>query len=90
MTVRVSLLRPFYLGNDGDDGGPASACQGCTRVGGVVSIFNTDSKTRRFYYSFVVWFIEQSGILRHTLYFIGLNIIALYMLYDLCKYVVLV
>jgi hypothetical protein len=48
MTVRVSLLRPFYLGNDGDDGGPASACQGCTRVGGAISIYNTERKQEGF------------------------------------------
>jgi len=68
MTVRVSLLRPLYLGNDGDDGGPASACQGCTRGGGAISIYHTESKTRKYYHSCMAWTIEESGILRHVLY----------------------
>jgi len=88
MTVRVSLQRPFYLGNDGDDGGPASACQGCTKGGGAISICNTESKTRRFYSSYVGWYIEEFGILRNIMcrpkYYCDLHAL------DLCKYIVLV
>jgi hypothetical protein len=49
MTVKVSLLRLFYLGND-DEGGAASACQGCAVDRGAVSIWNTETNTRTFYY----------------------------------------
>jgi hypothetical protein len=44
MTVKVSLLRPICVHNDGDDGGPASACQGVYKRWRIKSIFDTENK----------------------------------------------